>query len=69
MAIQDDIMAYHTGSYGAANAVISEGPYMNGAAYAATDSGNATGKIGLSMVSVAILGLMFFYIATRGRQY
>lgn len=63
-----DVLAYHTGTFGLADSIVSNADYFSGAPYGAVDGGG-TGRASLGMLSVAILGLMFFYIATRGRQY
>lgn len=67
---QNDVIGYHTGSYAMADQLVGNADYEQGTgaawrAYAA----NGTGRVSLGMLSVAILGVMFFYVATRGRQY
>lgn len=63
----DSVLAFHLGEYGPSITVDNDG-YLGGAGAGAVDA-PASGRISLSMLSVAILGVMFFYIATRGNQY
>lgn len=65
---QNDVIGYHTNTYALADQLVGNADYTNGASFAAVDSGG-TGRISLGVLSVAILGVMFFYVATRGRQF
>lgn len=68
MWTQSDVLDFHTG-VNMNEQIIDNSDYYNGAGYAAINSGAGTGRASLSMLSVAIIGVMFFYIATRSRQY
>lgn len=65
---QSEVLDFHMGAH-LNDQVLSDESYNNGAGYAAVNSGAATGRASLTMLSVAIIGVMFFYVATRGRQY
>lgn len=63
----NDVLAYHTGTYAMPDQIISNEGYVSGSGYAGDDA-SGTGRVSLGMLSIAIIGVMFFYVATRGRQ-
>ena len=64
-----DVMDFYTGKQLFADSALGNHDYLAGAAnYIGTTGQNLSGQIGLSMLSLAILGIMFFYVATRSRQ-
>ena len=65
---QGDVIGYHTGSFAMADQIIGNADYNNGVPFGARFS-DGTGRASLGMLSAAVLGVMFFYIATRGRQF
>lgn len=65
---QSEVLDFHMGAK-LNDQIIDDSAYNNGAGYAAVNSGASTGRASLTMLSVAIIGVMFFYVATRGRQY
>lgn len=68
---QREVIGYHTGSNSVALAdqLVGNADYQQGGSAMYAAYGPCTvGRTSLGILSVAILGVMFFYVATRGRQ-
>jgi hypothetical protein len=63
-----DIYAYQMGTPAFADQMVSNHDYLGGAGSGAADA-STNGRIGLSILSLTIIGLMAFYVLTRTRQY
>ncbi len=65
-----DVMRFHMGQAAVADQMTSDDDYGTGApSIVGTVVSGIEGRIGLGILSVAILGVMFFYISTRSRQF
>lgn len=66
----DSVMAMHLSQYVVGGDIASNADYVGGAGQSFSDelSRAATGRVGLGILSLAILGVMFLYVSTRSRQ-
>ncbi len=60
-----DVLDLHTGSYTMPDIIGGADSVLSGASRVTV----GTGKASLGVLSLAIIGVMFFYVATRGRQF
>ena len=65
--MDSDVLGYYLGGPAIVSDAMANNDYLNsGGASGATA---ACGRAGLSILSLGVLGVMFFYIATRSRQF
>ena len=67
---QKDVIGYHTGGNVLADNLAGNSDYQQvGATMYSSYGSCAVGRASLGILSIAILGVMFFYVSTRGRQF